>query len=107
MCRSIDQLILTTHSPGFQLSFFCNVHELHMYTYMDIMILSLLMSYIASGNFTVLAALLEAGCPANSPDIHGVYPLHYAVNESREPDPTGERERGRERERERECVTYL
>ena len=73
-----------------------------MYTYMDIMILSLLMSYIASGNFTVLAALLEAGCPANSPDIHGVYPLHYAVNESREPDPTGERERGRERERERE-----
>ena len=33
----------------------------------------------------MLAALLEAGCPANSPDIHGVYPLHYAVSESREP----------------------
>ena len=33
-----------------------------------------------------------AGCPANSPDIHGVYP-------SREPLPTGE---GRRKERERE-----
>ena len=61
----------------------------------------------------MLAALLEAGCPANSPDIHGVYPLHYAVNESREPLPTGERKRRRrerrkdrargwERERERD-----
>ena len=52
---------------------------------------------LVSGNFIVLAALLEAGCPANSPDIHGVYPLHYAVNESREPLPTGEKKRKREK----------
>ena len=47
----------------------------------------------------MLAALLEAGCPANAPDSHGVYPLHYAANESREPLPTGERGRKRERVR--------
>ena len=50
----------------------------------------------------MLAALLEAGCPANSPDIHGVYPLHYAVSESREPGEGNRRREREEKESERE-----
>ena len=51
---------------------------------------------IVTGNHAVLVVLLEAGCPANLPDIHGVYPIHYAVNEARGPLPTGEDTRERE-----------
>lgn len=75
-----------------------------MYLYVHVnMYLNFNISFInqhsVSGNFAVLAALLEAGCLANSPDIHGVYPLHYAVNESREP---GEGNRRKREEKERE-----
>lgn len=50
----------------------------------------LFLMFVVSGNPTVLAGLLEAGCSPSSPDIHGAYPLHYAAQESREPLPTGE-----------------
>ena len=46
--------------------------------------------HTVSGNAAVLVGLLDAGCRADTSDVHGAYPLHYAAQESREPLPTGE-----------------
>ena len=42
-----------------------------------------------SGNPDVLVLLLDAGCPLDTPDIHGAFPLHYTAQEAKEPPQDG------------------
>ena len=38
-----------------------------------------------NGNYAILPALLESGCPLDAGDANGATPIHYAVQHTSEP----------------------